>query len=575
MVKIDQGIIDDIRRQSDIVSVISNYLPVVHKGNSYKCVCPFHDDHDPSLSISPTKQIYKCFVCGAAGNVFSFVQNFENVSFLESVKRVAEISNLPFDYSIERQARVVDINKKNLYNTLEEANDFLSYQIKLASNKEYYDYLINRGLTKEIITKFKIGYNPKNDQLTKFLLSKGYKIEDLNAINVSNQNYDVFTNRITFPLFNEYGNVVGFSARSLEEGQAKYINSATNEIYHKSKLVYNYHLAKSSCQKNHQVIVCEGVMDVIAYARVKIDHCVATLGTAVTNEQIKLIRQLSPNICVGYDGDKAGLAATYRFGKLASKMGIQINVLDNKTDLDPDEIIEKYSAEELVLLSKRTINWMEFLFRFLQKELDLKNYSQKEKFAKEIVEELKLLNDKTQKEYFLNQLNELTKFNLKVDNNRTVTKLKKIIKRDSELESQYEIINQMIKSKDAVEVFLADLGYLPNPSINRLAILIINAYKMNLKVDVGLLYSMVEDSELESVLGDILEYDLLQPNLKIDVLNGSINNLKSLLIKRKIEKIDIEMGKTFDNSLKSQMQEEKIELIKEELKYKTMAKEKR
>ncbi len=571
MSKIDPSVIDNIRQQSDIVQVIGHYLPLVQRGNSIKCICPFHDDHDPSLSISSSKQIYKCFVCGAAGNVFTFVQNFENLSFLAAVKRVADISHLTFDYQEERidPRDKLDETTKKYYEVLENSTAYLKYQLKQPEGKEHFDYLINRGIDEELIKRFQIGYQPKGENLSKFLLAKGYDLATLEAVNLVSNNYDVFNNRITFPLINESGYVVGYSARSLLEDQAKYINTATTSIYQKSQLVYNYLQAKPFCQKENQVIVCEGIIDVIAFARVGVNQAVATLGTACTIDQLKKIRQLSSNICICYDGDKAGQNATYKLGKLASLNNIVIKVLDNKTNLDPDDIIKEYSKDELLLLSKRWLTWLEFLYKYLSTNLDLRNYSQKEKFAREMLEEINKCNNPYEQEYALKQLNEATKFNLSLD--RKTTTLPSKPHRASKVSTlsgeraQLEIINQMLKGKEAMVVFQRDIGFLPNYNLNRLAMLIIGAYQQGLEVSIATLYSIVEEKELQDYLGILQEFDLLQPDLQIGLLQGAIVNVKSFLIKEKIRSVNEKIKETYDPAIKAELNKEKILLKKQQL----------
>lgn len=567
MVKINDALLDDIRQQSDIVQIIGHYLPLVQKGNSVKCICPFHDDHNPSLSISASKQIYKCFVCGAAGNVFNFVQNFESIPFLEAVKRVADMGNIPFDF--QQSARKIekkDATTERYYALLRDGTDFLKYQLRLPANKDYLDYLRGKGLTDELIKQFEIGYQPKFDSLSKFLIAKGYDRQSLQATNIINNDHDVFSDRITFPLINEYDKVIGFSARSLAADQAKYLNTATNELYQKSKFVYNYTSAQKHCRKAKQVIICEGIMDVIAYARVGVLQVVATLGTACTIDQLKKIRQLSANICIGFDGDSAGQDATYKLGKLASQYNIVVSVLNNLTLLDPGDIIEKYSAEELVLLSSRNINWIEFLIQYLQKKYDIRNYSQKEKFAKETLAEINKLSNDTEKQYFIKQINDLTNFQIAFERK---TKSEVISPRHHNnilLGSQMEIINQMLKAKEAVTIFQKDLGYLPELNLNRLAVKIIDAYNKDLPVSIALMYSIVESKELIDLLSDIENYVLMAKDFNLNIIQGAILQVKSSMLTNQIKSINKKISTTFDPQLKAKFEKEKQILIFEQIK---------
>ncbi len=576
MPKLDQATIDNIRQNSDIVNVIGNYLALVQKGKSIKCVCPFHDDHNPSMSISPTKQIYKCFSCGAAGNVFTFVQNFEQVTYFEAVKRVAEISHLPFNFEVVRDRQTVNPQTKKYYNLMKEASDYAAYQLFLPENKEYLDYLYSRSISDELIKKFKIGFLPKGEKLSQFLLAKGYDIETMLNLNlitkVEDYNYNVFSNRLTFPISDEWGNIVGFSARSLLADQAKYINSATTPIYQKSQLVYNYQQARPFCQKQKQVIVCEGIMDVIAFAKVGIYNVVATLGTACTMEQLKKIRQLSPNICICYDGDKAGQAATYKLGKLAATANIPLAILDNETDLDPDDIIKEYSENELKLLTTRQLTWIEFLFKYLSKQFDLRNFSQRDRFAKEMLAEISKLPDENHRRYFLKELNSRTNFDFQLQQTKLAVETevaKKPVAYKASQRAQMEIINQMLLSKEAIAIFQDDLGSLPDEDLYFLALLIIKADNENLKVDAAMLYDWISQEYLRQLLGEIETLDLLQKEYNEDVLYEAIDTVRRLLVRQQIKALDQKIKATHDIKLKSNLEQEKIALKEKELSYLT------
>ena len=287
MAYLSEDEINAVRAKADIVDVISHYLQVHKQGRMYKAVCPFHDDHDPSLNINPDMQIYKCFVCGAGGNVFSFVQRYEHVSFPEAVGKVADMIGFPLSSSPVKKKREVDPHRQKLYDALQETINYTMYELNSTDGAAARSYLKGRGMDDHTLERFQIGWNPEGDSLTRFLHAKHYEDQTLTAVNVSRITsqgmQDVFASRITFPIHDAYGNPVGFSARTMDpDNPAKYINTTQTEIYVKGQLVYNAHRAKEEARRAGRIYICEGVTDVIAFDRAGIANAVCTLGTACT-----------------------------------------------------------------------------------------------------------------------------------------------------------------------------------------------------------------------------------------------------------------------------------------------------
>ena len=303
----NNDLVNEIRSKLDIVNVISSYISLEKKGRNYFGLCPFHDDHTPSLSVSPDKQIYKCFVCGESGNVFNFVMNYEHISFQEALQTLASQAGIDIKVNIKRDNRY-----DKFYNIMDLANNY--YQNNLSSTKgaKARKYLEDRKLTTETIKEFEIGLSlDKRDELTNLLISKGNSLEELNDIDLSNTNHDTFINRIMFPLHNANGKVIGFSGRIYNgEDLNKYQNTKETVIFKKRENLFNYHRAKEEIRKSKSLIVMEGFMDVIRAHTVGIKNCIATMGTALAPEQLALIKKLSNNIYLCYDGDNAGKKAT-------------------------------------------------------------------------------------------------------------------------------------------------------------------------------------------------------------------------------------------------------------------------
>ncbi len=554
MPRLSEETINDIRRHADIVDVISRYIPIQRKGRAAKAVCPFHDDHDPSLSIAEDKQIYKCFVCGNGGNVFTFVQNYEKISFIESVYKVAELTNYPLELPKETFEVKVDSRKASLYKTMNDAIAFMKFQLQSVSAKTYHEYLIKRGITKEIMDQFDIGFNGPSDQLRTFLKAKGHEDSAMLASNLiqltQNGLHDVFYNRITFPIHDSLGNPIGFTARSLDPNAPKYINTNETELYVKGHVVYNYHRAKMASRKAGKVYVTEGVMDVIAFAKAGIENVCATLGTACTKEQIRLLMQCSKTICFCYDGDKAGQSATAKAAKLASSMGAHVEIVQNTTGLDPDEIIEKYGKQALVDMVKKTMTMMEFMFQWLKGQYNLDNYSDKKQFALRMKEEIEACNDDFDRQNFAHQLSLLTGFSLQALNmNATHTEKPQPVvnqrrqKRlttplDGKTKAERQILAQMLTSKQATEIFKSQLGFLLNDVSQKCAMMIVDAYRKTSTCEVAQLLDAAKEDEVKQMLLDISSDATLINNFDEEVLTGSIRRLKRAMQEEKLQEIN-------------------------------------
>lgn len=564
MARIPQEVIDNIRNRVDIVDVISHYIPLSRKGKSFKCVCPFHDDHDPSLSVSQDKQIFNCFVCGTGGNVFTFVQKYENISFVEAVLKVAQLAGIEIEFDTsDIQKQRTDPHLSQLYHVMNTAIDFCSYELNSLEAKEVKKYLYSRGLSDKIITKFQLGYHPKDNKLYHFLSAKKFSDQDIVACNLANITSqglrDVFTHRIMIPIHDGNGNPVGFSARRIDEDDsAKYINTCETEIYVKGNLLYNYHRAKEHARRFGKVIVVEGAMDVLAFEKADIPYVIATLGTACTKQQLKLLRYLGVKIQLCYDGDKAGLDATYKFYMAARKEGLEVEILKNKYNLDPDEIIETYGKDELIALSSRTQSWIEFLIVYLQKKYDLNNYNEKKEYAQAIAAEITLLKDSFEKKNHYVRLEQITGFDMSVVETQrmTIKKVKEhpkptILKRpiNGSINAQMLILSQMLLSKAACEYYSNTLGSLDDDSCNTLALYIINYYHSNDKIEIADLLDFIKEENVKKTLLKIVNWELAPNEYSIDILKDAIHKARERLNDKKINKL-VQSSKELDDPIK-------------------------
>ena len=509
MARIPEEEIEEIRRKADIADIIGRYIPVQKRGRAFRAVCPFHDDHDPSLNINTDMKIYKCFVCGAGGNVFTFVQNYEHVTFPESVGRVAELIGYPLSVNMSAAPQKTDPEKERYYKVLEETISFTCYEINSEEASSAKKYLNDRGLDDSVRTKFAIGYNPGGDRLTAFLRAKGYSDADMVAVNVARTGMqgvtDVFSSRITFPIHDAHGHPVGFSARTLDpNNSSKYVNTTDTVLFHKGEIVYNAHRARMAARREGKIYVCEGVTDVIAFSRAGIENAVCTLGTACTKSQIRLLKSLSPRIVFCYDGDDAGQNATMKAGRLARSEGCDVSVVDNRTGLDPDELLKKEGAEGLKKAVSTELMWIEFVLRYLKERTNLDNYQERKKFTNQVKEEIDALDDEMDRRYFTEELSKISGFQLTYEPKQTVRPAARpagaVKTEDGLVSAEEQILATMLGHKEAAQHFSEKLGFLQDTVRDAVAILMLDAYRTEDVLDPAALIDRTSNQEERNLI---------------------------------------------------------------------------
>ena len=578
--KLDQQTIEDVRQASSITQVIGNYIQLVKKGRNYTAVCPFHDDHHPSLSISESKQIYKCFVCGKGGNAFNFVMDFKKISFPESVKEVASISGMDIKIDVA-PAKKVDPKLKEYYDALAKTIEYSNYLLTSSElGKEALDYLDKRGINKKIINDFNIGYNPGQNKMYSYLSSEKITDEQLNETNVCRLTdsgmKDVFSDRILFPIHDTYGNPVAFTARDFKgTSDSKYINTSETKIYTKGDIVYNYHRAREECRRNNAVIVVEGVLDVIAFNRVGINYVVATLGTACSDHQMKLIQSLNKNIIFAYDGDEPGRAANLKNGLKAFQNKNNVFVMNNDTGLDPDEIIAKFGNNKLRDLLSARYSYIQYAIDYYKSKLNLKNFSDKKELHTKISALLANVDDPDEKESYANQLFELTQISIK-DLNKTDEisyqfKDDSTLKNNGIMKAQYNILAMMAMSKDACDEFNKIIGCLIDDDCSSLARLITLDYKNYGECSLSRILDFTEDLGVKNIITTLgASEDLVSEynrDVFVDTINRVVRELKFAQIeklKNDISQYDSEGNKEKVNELLAEFQKLAKELKSEE-----------
>ena len=386
-------IIEEVRSKNDIVDVISGYVKLKKQGSSYFGLCPFHSEKSPSFSVSRDKQMYYCFGCGAGGNVFTFIMEYENYSFVEALKFLAQRAGVELpqeEYSKEAKERADTRSALLEMNKL--AAKYYYAQLKTEGGRQAREYLQNRQLSQETITAFGLGYSSKySDDLFRYLKMKGYSEEMIikaGLVNVDEKHgvYDKFWNRVMFPIMDVNNRVIGFGGRVMGDGKPKYLNSPETLIFDKSRNLYGLHRARTS--RKPYFIVCEGYMDVIALHQAGFDNAVASLGTAFTSGHASLLKRYTKEVYLTFDSDGAGIKAALRAIPILKEVGLTAKVINMKPYKDPDEFIKALGAEEYQKRIDAAENSFMFEIRILEQKYDMKDPEGKTAFQTEVAKKL-------------------------------------------------------------------------------------------------------------------------------------------------------------------------------------------
>lgn len=398
--------IEEIRLKNDIVDVISGYVKLQRKGSSYFGLCPFHNEKSPSFSVSPGKQMYYCFGCGAGGNVFTFVMEYENYSFPEAVKFLADrvgvdLPEQEYNEEMKKQqdlkSRILDLNKM--------AANYFYFQLRQESGKLAMEYLKGRELSDETIKGFGLGYaNKYSDDLYLYLKKKGISDELLSQSGLMNVDekhgmYDKFWNRVIFPIMDVNGRVIGFGGRVMGDGKPKYLNSPETKVFDKSRNLYGLYIARTSRKKN--LLVCEGYMDVISLHQAGFKNAVASLGTALTTQHASLLKRYTEEVVLTYDSDEAGMKAALRAIPILKAAGLSAKVLDMKPYKDPDEFIKALGAEAFQDRIDHAVNSFFFEIDVLQKSYQMDDPESKTEFYNQVAKRLLEFEQELERENYI------------------------------------------------------------------------------------------------------------------------------------------------------------------------------
>lgn len=458
MVRIPEATVDDIRQNTDIVDIISQYLQLKKSGQNHFAHCPFHEDNTPSFSVNDQKQIFYCFSCGRGGNVFSFLREIEGLTYPEAIIKTAELINYPLDGNlisqVANQQNYEDSTTGKLYSVNKLAKAFYHHiLVNTQIGKPALDYLLDRGIKKETIEEFDLGFSPPQRNALYMYLNSQNNIEfdidtyensglfSANSSPESDEFLDRFSNRIIFPLHNERGNTIGFSGRIFEENEnpyptAKYLNTPETPVFNKSKVIYNFDKAKAAIRRENEVVFFEGYMDVISAWQAGVKNAVASMGTSLTEDQIKSIDRFTDHIVLAFDGDDAGNDAIKRsVDYLADQTHFNLEVVTFPMGLDPDDYIQKHGKQQfLEFLMHGRDTHMSFLMQYHKRGKNLTNESEQITYIDEVLEELTKVDSLVEREIYLSQLSE--KFNLSLDT----------------LKSQFETVINVAQTKQLNEM---------------------------------------------------------------------------------------------------------------------------
>ena len=488
MPRYSDELIDEIRNSNDIVDIISQYVNLKKSGRNFFGLCPFHNEKSPSFAVSPDKQIFHCFGCGVGGNVFHFLSKIENIGFTESVEMLANRANITLPTIDNEKDNKASYLKSRVYEINKLTAEFYHENLYKPTAKIAQEYIKKRKLDNNTLKTFLIGYSGNFNELYKYLKQQGFKDEEILASTLVNRNdrgefIDRFRKRLMFPIQDERGRVIAFGGRILEDNlikdptrpQAKYINSSENIVYSKGRHLFGLYAAKK--EKIDKILIVDGYMDAISLHQRGITNVVASLGTALTEAQGRLLRKNSQQVIIGYDSDGAGQAATLRGLEILQNLGCDIRILQIEGAKDPDEYILKYGPERLQKCIDNAISLVEYKVKILKNKLNLEHPNDKIKFLTEIAKELSKISSDIEKEVYVDKIAtdykiskeaiyaEINKILYQKNPNDKKTSQRKVVEK-SENKSHLKLNNDSVTKKENMIIYLL-INY-PNESYDRL-----------------------------------------------------------------------------------------------------------
>lgn len=536
MVRYSDELLDEIKSKNDIVDIVSQYVVLKRTGRNYMGLCPFHKEKSGSFCVSPDKQIFHCFGCGIGGNVFHFISKIENLNFKESVEMLANragvelpvSSNSAEDDKRERlKSRVYEVNKC--------AAEFYHENLYKPTAKPGQEYVKKRHLDNKTLKAFKIGYSGRFNELYTELKSKGFTEEEILASCLVNKNpdgkfIDRFRNRLMFPIFDTHERVIAFGGRVLDDSKPKYINSPEDIVYSKGRHLFAFNIARKYNSKT--IIMVEGYMDAVSLHQRGIHNAVASLGTALTEAQGRLLRRSCEKVIIGYDADGAGQAATLRGLEILQNLGCDIRILQIEGAKDPDEFVVKYGPERFQMYVDKAISLVEFKVKMLKKSLDLDNVNDKIKFLNEVAKIVAKVENSMEREVYVDKISleykvskdaiyaEINK--LLYANSRTEQKLEKKVVPVKNISIQQDEQPVDVKTKRLESLVIYLLINYPDKSFERLKKLIDNNV-IKIERNKAIINKLYEEHEKGNInIENIL--DLFDDEITVNYLSGIMSS---------------------------------------------------
>lgn len=535
MVRYSDELLDEIKSKNDIVDIVSQYVVLKRTGRNYMGLCPFHKEKSGSFCVSPDKQIFHCFGCGVGGNVFHFISKIENLNFKESVEMLANRAGVELPVSGNFEDDKLAKLKSRVYEVNKCAAEFYHENLYKPTAKPGQEYVKKRHLDNKTLKAFKIGYSGRFNELYTELKSKGFTEEEILASCLVNKNpdgkfIDRFRNRLMFPIFDTHERVIAFGGRVLDDSKPKYINSPEDIVYSKGRHLFAFNIARKYNSKT--IIMVEGYMDAVSLHQRGIHNAVASLGTALTEAQGRLLRRSCEKVIIGYDADGAGQAATLRGLEILQNLGCDIRILQIEGAKDPDEFVVKYGPERFQMYVDKAISLVEFKVKMLKKSLDLDNVNDKIKFLNEVAKIVAKVENSMEREVYVDKISleykvskdaiyaEINK--LLYANSRTEQKLeKKVVPvKNVSIQKDEQPVDVKTKRLESLVIYLL-INY-PDKSFERLKKLIDNNV-IKIERNKAIINKLYEEHEKGNInIENIL--DLFEDEITVNYLSGIMSS---------------------------------------------------
>ena len=581
MAKYSEEIINEVRQNNDIVDIISQYVHLKRSGRNFFGLCPFHNEKSPSFSVSPDKQIFHCFGCGVGGNVYTFLSKIEGINFIEAVQILAERANIQLPTLQNNGDQILEELKAKIYKVNEFATEFYHNNLYQTKAKIAQEYVKKRQLNNETLNSYKIGFSGKFDELFQELKKQGFQEKEILESGLVNKNergqfIDRYRNRLMFPIMDVRSRVIAFGGRVLDDSKPKYINSPENIVYSKGRHLFGLNVAKKGDTK--KIIVVEGYMDVISLHQRGVTNVVAALGTALTEQQARLLRNSSEQIILSFDSDEAGLQAKLRALEILQNMGCDIRILQIEGAKDPDEYILKYGNARFSKLVEKALSVVEFKVKLLKQSLNLENVKDKIIFLNEVSKLIAKEDNKIEREIYIDSIAR----NYNISEQSIYAEVNKLIYKDNKSDKILEKTKPVITHKKTDEDQISEdvkkrentvISILLNGNKEIYEIIKQNIKVKDFKFEINKkiaqkLYEELEkgDSNINSIIDKLEDAEqnqitkIMAEDYCIDNLEKAIDDIIQIYEKEKVNNRRLEILKLLDSDIEN---DKKMELMKE------------